>query len=54
MQYGCSFYDAAYLSLPELFDQPIVHADEKLRRLLDGRFRRELWIEEYRPARRPR
>jgi predicted nucleic acid-binding protein len=47
-QYGCSFYDATYLALAELFNEPLIHADDRLRNVLRGRFPLERWIEDYR------
>jgi len=44
---GCSFYDSLYLSVSDLTGYPFVHADGRLHRTLDGRFPRELWIEDY-------
>jgi predicted nucleic acid-binding protein len=47
---GCSYHDAGYLALADLLGCPFVHADEKLRDKLAGRFPHEVWIEDYRPA----
>jgi predicted nucleic acid-binding protein len=46
--YGVSFYDASYLALAEVEQRPLIHADERLRNTLAGRFPYELWIEDYR------
>jgi predicted nucleic acid-binding protein len=51
LEYGCSFYDASYLAAAELVGNPLVHADERLRRQLNGRFALELWIQDYVPVR---
>jgi predicted nucleic acid-binding protein len=47
---GCSYRDAGYLALADLLGCPFVHADDKLRDKLAGRFPHEVWIEDYRPA----
>ncbi len=49
-RFGCSYHDAGYLALADLLGCPFVHADEKLRDKLAGRFPHEVWIEDYRPA----
>jgi predicted nucleic acid-binding protein len=36
--FNCSYYDALYLVLADTLGCPVIHADEKLRRALDGRF----------------
>lgn len=49
-QFGCSYYDAAYLATSEAFGWPLIHADQRLKDRLAGRFPLELWIENYRPG----
>lgn len=46
-RFGCSFYDSIYLALADDLGVPLIHADEKLRRALAGRFTLEMWIEDY-------
>lgn len=48
VRYGCSYYDAIYLEVARRYAYPFVHADGKLRRALNGRFPREVWIDDYR------
>src|SRR5690348_1315306 len=36
--FGCSFYDGVYLALSRMTGLPYLHADEKLRNILAGRF----------------
>jgi predicted nucleic acid-binding protein len=48
LRFGCSFYDALYLTLAKNVRRPFIHADENLHRVLNGRFPLELWIEDYR------
>jgi predicted nucleic acid-binding protein len=50
--YRCTFYDAMYMGLAESRGYRFVHADDKLRRTLGGRFPLELWIEDYQPSSR--
>lgn len=49
-RWGCSLYDALYLALAQAAQSPLIHADDRLRRALAGRFPLELWIEDYQPA----
>ncbi len=44
---GCSFYDSLYLAVTEALGVPFIHADARLRQTLAGRFRLELWIQDY-------
>jgi len=44
---SASFFDSLYLALAQSLQIPFVHADRRLRDSLRGRFRWELWIEEY-------
>jgi predicted nucleic acid-binding protein len=46
--YGCSFYDGTYLAASDLTRAQFIHADDRLRAMVDGRFGREVWIEDYR------
>lgn len=46
-RYGCSFYDGLYLALAAASRCPLVHADLKLKKRLQGRFPFEMWIEDY-------
>jgi predicted nucleic acid-binding protein len=48
LRHGCSFYDAVYLALALEESIPFLHADQRLRNALAGRFTLELWIEDYR------
>jgi predicted nucleic acid-binding protein len=50
-RYGCSFYDGTYLALSQLTGWPLLHADNRLRAQLGGRFQNERWIEDYQPGR---
>lgn len=47
LRLGCSFYDAIYLALAQQENIPFLHADQRLRHALAGRFPLELWIEDY-------
>jgi predicted nucleic acid-binding protein len=47
LRFDCALYDGLYLTLAEQLDCPFVHADQRLRNALRGRFPRELWIGEY-------
>jgi predicted nucleic acid-binding protein len=51
--YGCSFYDATFLALSDLTGWPMLHADDRLRSTLRGRFLGERWIADYRSDDRP-
>lgn len=50
VHHDCTLYDALYLSLADRLSCPFVHADRRLHNTLAGRFEREFWIEDYRPA----
>lgn len=52
LRFDCAFYDALNLALADQAECPFVHADRRLRNTLNGRFARELWIEDYEPIRR--
>lgn len=45
--YHCTFYDATYMALAEQRSYRFIHADDRLRRALRGRFPLELWLEDY-------
>lgn len=47
-RYRCSFYDGLYLALAEITHYPLIHSDERLHNLLEGRFRYAVWIGDYR------
>ncbi len=47
LTYDCAFYDSLYLALADSEQCPLIHADRRLHNTLAGRFRRELWIEDY-------
>ena len=47
LRFDCAYYDGLYLVLAENENCPIIHADRRLRNTLDGRFPRELWIQDY-------
>lgn len=47
LHYGCSFYDAIYLTLAQQENIRFLHADQRLHNALGGRFPLELWIEDY-------
>jgi predicted nucleic acid-binding protein len=44
IEFDCAFYDGLYLALASETGTPLVHADQRLRNTLIGRFDLELWI----------
>jgi predicted nucleic acid-binding protein len=47
--FGCSLYDGLYLALAEIVACPLIYADNHLRNALGTKFRRALWLGDYRP-----
>jgi predicted nucleic acid-binding protein len=47
LYYGCNLYDGLHVALSEAAGCPLLHADNRLRRTLQGRLTGELWIEDY-------
>jgi predicted nucleic acid-binding protein len=43
--YGCAAYDGLYLALASRLAIPFVHADDRLRNILAGRFAYELHVD---------
>lgn len=48
-KFGCAAYDGLCLAVASELSSPLIHADGRLRRSLDGRFDQELWIEDFTP-----
>jgi predicted nucleic acid-binding protein len=46
-KFGCAAYDGLYLAVANELSCPLIHADGRLRSLLDGGFEHELWIEDF-------
>lgn len=47
-RFGAAYSDSVYLALAEAARLPLIHADERLRNALAGRFQYELWLGHYR------
>lgn len=45
-RYGCAFYDGLYVALAEDTGLPLLHADRRLRSVLNGTLPNELWIKD--------
>lgn len=50
-RFNCAFYDGLYIALAEQAGCSLAHADRRLHNTLQGRFARELWIQDYPPTR---
>jgi predicted nucleic acid-binding protein len=48
VQFNCSLYDGLYLALSEATGYPLIHADDRLRRAIDSRITKAIWIEDWR------
>lgn len=47
VQFGAGYADSVYLAVSEASRIPFIHADQRLRNAISGRFRLELWIADY-------
>ena len=48
VQFGAGYADSVYLALSEASQCSLIHADQRLRNAIAGRFLDELWIGDYR------
>lgn len=47
IRFGCSLYDGLYLALADSAECPLIYADLRLRRAIEGRFPYSLWLADY-------